>query len=169
MRRRAVKAWTWRRAVLDYGPANAGWKLSMLAIARYMNDDGEAWPSQALIARKASTTVRTVRRHILAAKQNGWLHVEEQHRGGRAWKHHVYRACVPESVLDKMTDKDADLADMVAEQAGDVPDDDDDHGARIREYIERFGAAGAYERLAVSAEPVSRAEITAVAAEMGMH
>lgn len=50
------------------GPTPAPQKLVLIALADFVNDqDGTCWPSQEVIAQRATMSARTVRRHI------GWL------------------------------------------------------------------------------------------------
>lgn len=57
-------------------------KMVLLVIADHASDDGtEAWPSQRLIAEKASLTIRTVQRCINNLQAEGWLHMEKRAGG----------------------------------------------------------------------------------------
>jgi hypothetical protein len=57
-------------------------KMVLLVIADHASDDGtEAWPSQRLIAEKASLTIRTVQRCINNLQEQGWLHMEKRAGG----------------------------------------------------------------------------------------
>jgi hypothetical protein len=57
-------------------------KMVLLIIADHASDDGtEAWPSQRLIAEKASLTIRTVQRCINNLQAQGWLHMEKRAGG----------------------------------------------------------------------------------------
>lgn len=59
-------------------------KMILLVIADHANDDGgEAWPSQATIAKKASVSIRTVQRSVNSLVIQGYLRMEK-HRGGSA-------------------------------------------------------------------------------------
>jgi DNA-binding transcriptional regulator YhcF (GntR family) len=59
-------------------------KMVLLVIADHASDDGtESWPSQRLIAEKASLTIRTVQRCINNLASAGWLHMEKR-AGGSA-------------------------------------------------------------------------------------
>jgi hypothetical protein len=57
-------------------------KMVLLVIADHASDDGtEAWPSQRLIAEKASLTIRTVQRCVNNLQAQGWLHLEKRAGG----------------------------------------------------------------------------------------
>jgi DNA-binding transcriptional regulator YhcF (GntR family) len=57
-------------------------KMVLLVIADHASDDGtESWPSQRLIAEKASLTIRTVQRCINNLASAGWLHMEKRAGG----------------------------------------------------------------------------------------
>lgn len=57
-------------------------KMVLLVIADHASDDGtEAWPSQRLIAEKASLTIRTVQRCVNSLQEQGWLHMEKRAGG----------------------------------------------------------------------------------------
>ena len=57
-------------------------KMVLLVIADHASDDGtEAWPSQRLIAEKASLTIRTVQRCINNLQAQGWLHMDKRAGG----------------------------------------------------------------------------------------
>jgi hypothetical protein len=57
-------------------------KMVLLLIADHASDDGtEAWPSQRLIAEKASLTIRTVQRCVNNLQKEGWLHLEKRAGG----------------------------------------------------------------------------------------
>ena len=57
-------------------------KMVLLVIADHASDDGtEAWPSQRLIAEKASLTIRTVQRCINNLQAEGWLHMDKRAGG----------------------------------------------------------------------------------------
>lgn len=57
-------------------------KMVLLVIADHASDDGtEAWPSQRLIAEKASLTIRTVQTCINKLQAGGWLHMEKRAGG----------------------------------------------------------------------------------------
>jgi hypothetical protein len=59
-------------------------KMILLVIADHANDDGgEAWPSQATIAKKASVSIRTVQRAVNNLCKEGYLRMEK-HKGGSA-------------------------------------------------------------------------------------
>lgn len=74
-------------AVLDRGPEDLAEMAVLLAIADSADKDtGEAWPSQATIARRARQSDRNVRNVIGRLVAAGWLSVEDRRRpnGSRA-------------------------------------------------------------------------------------
>lgn len=111
---RAVSPWTWRLALRDHGPADRSVLLTLYTILTYMDRNGFAYPSQQLIAAGARVCVRTVQRHTEKAERAGWLGVEFAGRGGKGWRHYVYRAAVPDHLQlerDELKASDAITAD----------------------------------------------------------
>jgi hypothetical protein len=96
--------------------------LTLYVIGTYMDRDGFSFPSQGLIAKGARASIRTVKRHIAAARAGGWLGVEPGQRGGKGWRHNVYRAAVPESL--PLPEKHEEISDAIRSQVGD-PDGGD--------------------------------------------
>jgi len=115
---RAVAPWTWRRALRDHGPKQPGLLLTLYTIGTFMDKDGFAYPRQALLARGARASVRTVRRHIQQAQRMGWIGVTESRTGGQSWRRHMYRAAVPDSIT--LDEKDEALSDVITAQNGDI-------------------------------------------------
>lgn len=62
----------WERAVKasDMPPTR---KLVLLTLATHSNKGGKAWPSQARLAAECGVTDRTIRGHLAAAVEDGWL------------------------------------------------------------------------------------------------
>ena len=118
---RAVKPWTWRRCLRDFGPEEPGLLLTLYTLGTFMDEEGFGFPGQETLAQGARACVRTVRRHIKAARERGWVAIELSDRGGRGWRRYVYRACVPDNV--PLTERDEILADAVVSQFGEVEDD----------------------------------------------
>ena len=78
-------------AVLDRGPAKLAEMAVLLAIADSADkDSGEAWPSQATIARRARLTDRGVRKVLLALQAAGWITWEPRTRPNGSRTSNVY-------------------------------------------------------------------------------
>lgn len=117
-RPRAVKVWTWRRALRDHGPPSNGLLLTLYTLSTYMDNDGFAFPGQATIARGARVSERTVRRHVDQAVSLGWLHVEPTRGQGQAWRGIAYRAAIPDDL--ELDDIDDAITDALHSQQGDI-------------------------------------------------
>ena len=115
---RAVSPWTWRRALRDHGPRNPSLLLTALVIGTYMDRDGIAYPSQQLIAAGIRASVKTVQRHIVQLHREGWLGIEHAGRGGKGWRHYVYRATVPDEL--ELGDSEELMACAITAQIGEV-------------------------------------------------
>jgi len=83
--------------IREHGPSNSTMKLCLYTLNAFMDDTGEAWPSQASIANAASLTPNTVQRVLGEAIDLGWLGVEPRMTQGKAWKRYVSRAAIPDS------------------------------------------------------------------------
>jgi hypothetical protein len=78
-------------AVLDRGPANLAEMAVLLAIADSADKDtGEAWPSQATIARRSRQTDRSVRNVLERLRAAGWLSWETRRRSNGSQASNVY-------------------------------------------------------------------------------
>lgn len=78
-------------AVLERGPSDLAETLVLLAIADSADkDSGEAWPSQATIARRARQTDRSVRNVLARLWRDGWLTWEERKRANGSRASNVY-------------------------------------------------------------------------------
>jgi hypothetical protein len=71
-------------SVWQSSPYSGDRLLIHLALADFANDEGECWPSQATIARKARCSVRHVRATIAAMIEDGEIEITEQTLGRRA-------------------------------------------------------------------------------------
>lgn len=69
----SISAMTWAWGLRDLGQAET---LVLLALADAADDDGLCWPSQAVVARKARISERSVRRHIAFLREAGLVDVE---------------------------------------------------------------------------------------------
>lgn len=78
-------------AVLDRGPQDLAEMAVLLAIADSADkDSGEAWPSQATIARRARQTERSVRNVLARLRDAGWLTWAPRQRGNGSRASNVY-------------------------------------------------------------------------------
>jgi hypothetical protein len=70
--------------VLDFAPDTwgPGTRLVALALADRVNQDGQAWPSLADIARRSGLNQRMVRYHLRIVEADGWIRREGQRIGG---------------------------------------------------------------------------------------
>jgi hypothetical protein len=115
---RAVKPWTWRRALRDYGPRQQGLLLTLYTLGTFMDENGFAYPGQARLARGARASVRTIRRHMELAKDLGWVGIDFAGKSGQGWRSYLYRAAVPSHV--QLTDKDERLSDALIADHGEI-------------------------------------------------
>ncbi|MDO4611213.1 helix-turn-helix domain-containing protein, partial [Corynebacterium sp.] len=78
----SLQAMLW--ALDGAGPIPAPQKLVLIALADFVNDEnGSCWPSQEVIAQRATMSARTVRRHISWLEDEGLLEVKRRWRGAR--------------------------------------------------------------------------------------
>lgn len=89
--------------IREHGPASSTMKLCLFTVNAFMDDHGEAWPSQATIARAAALGENTVQRILGEAIDLGWLGAETRAARGKAWKRYVYRAAIPDALQDSKT------------------------------------------------------------------
>lgn len=115
---RAVKVWTWRRALRDHGPRDKGLRLTLYTLGTFMDDNGFAYPSQKTLARSALVSDRTIRRHLEDAEHSGWVAIQSAGRNGQGWRHHGYRAAVPSHV--PLSEKDERLSDALVMYHGEI-------------------------------------------------
>lgn len=75
----------WIGRVWESSPYQGDRLLLHLALADYANEEGECWPSQRTLARKARCSERWVREAISSMIADGWVQIVEQTlgRGGR--------------------------------------------------------------------------------------
>ncbi len=118
MKPRAVKPWTWRRALRDHGPDQQGLLLTLYTLGTFMDDNGFAYPGQQTLAHGARASVRTIRRHMEQAQKLGWVEFELAGRSGQGWRRYIYRCAVPDHV--PLGEKDEMLADAVASEWGNI-------------------------------------------------
>lgn len=62
--------------IWDYGPIRQSDRFVLLAIADNADDDGEAWPSIALLCRKTCMSERGIQTIIRRLQAEGWLNIE---------------------------------------------------------------------------------------------
>src|SRR5690606_31813453 len=108
----------WARLVRDHGPNDRMLKACLQTLRTYMDAEGYAFPSQALIAKGASLSEKTVQRKLDKARRLQWIGVYTHGRNGQGWKRQGYQCCVPDHV--DVNEKDEHLFDAWAAQVGDV-------------------------------------------------
>lgn len=99
--------WQWREVFAsEHGPADPSTRLVLFALALHMNQRGEnAWPAQALIAKRTGLSERSVRTHLAHAKRTGWIRISNKPRKGQAWFVHQYVATIPDELAKYCTTK----------------------------------------------------------------
>ena len=92
-----VDRFTWERALLADADVTAVRLAVLLALATYMGPNGdEARPGHATLAQAVGVTDRTVRGHLAAAVDAGWLEVASRgHRRGTVGVASTYLATTP--------------------------------------------------------------------------
>ena len=65
-----------------------GRKLVLVALAEFADEDGYCWPSEALLAHKASIETRNLRNHLRGLEEQGWLRLEIGQ--GRGWVNNYF-------------------------------------------------------------------------------
>lgn len=73
----SIQAIAW---AFEQQPENSNQKLVLIAIANYADGDGVCWPGQRSLARDCTMGDRTVRRHLQALEEAGYLEREERRR-----------------------------------------------------------------------------------------
>lgn len=66
---------------------------------------GNAWPSQATLAKRALVTRRSVIHHLEIAERQGWIARHWAGRNGQGWRLTGYEATVPDEVYKSLPDK----------------------------------------------------------------
>ena len=79
------------------GPSDRSQRLLLLALADSANDEGFCWPGTALLAGKASMSVRTALRALKSLENDGWIRINR--------KAHHCKGNTYEVNLDKLGDK----------------------------------------------------------------
>lgn len=119
-----VNVWTWRNRLVDHGP-KGGQLLTLLAMLRWMDTQGNCHPSQETIAKATGQARETVNRNIKKSEAEGWLHIEHWPiEGKRGYYRNDYSTTVPKWV--ELTDKDEEITDAHHSCAGDVGEDYED-------------------------------------------
>lgn len=110
--------------IREHGPDSSTVKLCLYTVNAFMDDIGEAWPSQLSISKAARLNEKTVQRLIAEAIDNGWLNVVTRQVSGKAWKRYIYRASIPD-LLERcdtmLQDKVQDLMKAYESQHGSLP------------------------------------------------
>jgi hypothetical protein len=68
----SIKIMSW---VLDHSPYSGKRRLVHLVLADHANDDGECWPSQKVIARRAGCSVEYVRTTVKQMAADGYVRI----------------------------------------------------------------------------------------------
>jgi hypothetical protein len=102
----------------DHGPPSRDLLCALLVLRTFMDANGYASPSMREWARTARMSTNTLTKHYKAALREGWLGVDANPEGGRAWKRHSYRAAVPADL--ELTEKDEKLSVALVEQCGEI-------------------------------------------------
>ena len=92
------KAWSWRHAILksELSPTT---RHVLLTLGCHMTDAGDsAFPSQRTIADETGLGVNTVNKHLMIAKDAGWVSVQKLGMAGKKWKLNSYVATWPKGV-----------------------------------------------------------------------
>ncbi len=87
----------WERLILsDRGPEDPLTRLALLALATFVNRDGNAWPSIPTIAQASALGERATRKHLQKAERDGWIKRVPVKKEGQAWRGYSYALTVPE-------------------------------------------------------------------------
>ena len=88
----------WREEILsEHGPELPITRLVLLALAKFMDRDGKAFPGQRKLASTSALNQRTVNLHLGHAESAGWIVRSLKGRGPRAG--HKYQAAIPDPVV----------------------------------------------------------------------
>jgi hypothetical protein len=99
--------WQWRELVAsEHGPSDPSTRLVLFVLSLHMNQDGiNAWPSQALIAKRTGLSERSVRTHVALAEKAEFLSIYQKRQPGKAWFVHEYVAVIPDRLEQFCTSK----------------------------------------------------------------
>lgn len=102
-----VDRWQWQQSIAsEQGPRGGKLRMVLMALSLHMKADGTgAWPSQALLSKRADVGRRTVQRALESAERNGWLVRQQSKRSGQAWRLTEYEATVPDAVAETLTER----------------------------------------------------------------
>lgn len=93
---------SWRQAILA-SDLNSNNKLVALVISTFMNDWGHgAWPSQEMIAKRASLSERGVRKAVKELEELGWLYRAKARLPGKQWARTSYAISFPPMFEDSL-------------------------------------------------------------------
>ena len=85
----------WERLVTsESGPANPTTRHVLLTLATHVNREGQAWPSQKILAAETGLTERSICVHLKLAVDEGWLN-RATHGNGKGWRNHIYTITLP--------------------------------------------------------------------------
>jgi len=105
------------------GPEKQSDRFVLLALADYANDDGECWPSIAVVMRKTCMSKRGIQTVLRRLKADGWLEIEA---GGGRKNCNLYRVKTPQEMHpagDAPPHMSAETPQMTAiNPAGDAPE-----------------------------------------------
>jgi hypothetical protein len=116
----------------------------LYALSVRMNESGEAFPSQRLLAADTALGERTVRDAIQEARRASWLAVVSHRANGQGWRRSHYIACVPDHLkletvhlgrgvdVDRMSQQSSGEHAEVADRMHDIPRPQRQRGARSR-------------------------------------
>lgn len=91
---------TWRTAILksDLPPLC---KFTLLVLSCHMNEiGGSCFPSISVLSDESGMSKPTVIKEIRIAVERGWLEKGRAGFAGQKWRHNIYRAVIPENVVN---------------------------------------------------------------------
>src|ERR1700675_5062495 len=115
--------WTWMRVLRDQGPKSRDFICAMLTLHTWMDGDGFAFPSLRTWAVAARMAVGTLRKHLKAAVDDGWLGGDVCQGAGNSWRRNTYRCAVPSDGSVFLTGKDEALSASLIMARGDISND----------------------------------------------
>lgn len=94
-------------------------KLVLLALADHANDQGDAWPSVETLAKKSSTSSRTVLRILKELESSGWLTRQKRSRKNGSRTSSLYRLALGDKLSPRAPDDSFwnDTADVTNQAA----------------------------------------------------